>query len=145
MADKYDIHFQLISDSAQVSGKLFSFGFKSAVGVRGPQKLINRWIKTLITPKGSDPFDRNVGTGFYGLLGSNITSRQDVIDAVSLFIEDCNNQIRASDRRNQSSDSERLQTATLASLIENDEDGFEIYVNIRNAAGITVTIPLPTT
>jgi hypothetical protein len=145
MGDRYDIHFQLVPTSEQAGGKLFTFGFKAAVGVRGPQKLINRWIKTFLTPKGSDPFDLTNGTGFSGLFSSNRLSRQDMIDALTLFIEDCNDQIRAGDRRNLVPDDERLQSATLSNLEELGEDGYVVYINLRNVAGLTVAVPLPIT
>lgn len=144
MPSTYDIHFQLVPAEEQIGGKLFTFGFKSAVGVRGPQKLINRWVKTLLTPKGGDPYDPNAGTGFMGLLGSNIASYQDVVDALTLFIEDCNEQVRASDRRNLVPDDERLQSATLGQVLENGDDGFVVYIHLRNAAGLVVAVPLPT-
>jgi hypothetical protein len=110
----YDIHFQLVAKEKQIGGKFFSFGFKSAIGVAGPQKLINRWLKTFLTPKGSDPYDLSIGTNFYNLIGSNISTFQDIKDALALAVEDCNDQIRKSDRRRLAVDNERLQTATLA-------------------------------
>lgn len=146
MATTFDIHFQLINTAAeqQSSGKLFTFGFLTAVGVRGPQKLVNRWIKCLLTPLGSDPFNKFYGTNFSSLFGSNITGEQDIQDAVALFIDECNDQIRAMDRLNFPTDDERLQSASLTQIIELGDDGFDIYVNIRNVAGQVLTLQLPT-
>lgn len=139
----YDIHFQLVPAEEQTGGRYFTFGFESAVGVRGPQKLINRWLKCLLTPKGSDPSDKAYGTGFYGLLGSNITTQQDVVDALTLFIEDCNTQMRAMDRQRLAADDERLQSATLTRVVQIDESGYEAYVLIRNTANQSLTVQLP--
>lgn len=144
MATTYDIHFQLIPPDEQGGGKLFTFGFVSAVGVRGPQKLINRWLKCLMTPKGTDPYDLNYGTGFPNLIGSNISAIQDAIDALALFVEDCNSQVFAMDRRAFPPDNERLLSATLAKTIALGEDGFAAYVNLRNVAGETLPVMLPT-
>lgn len=141
MANRFDIHFQLAPPAEQSGGKLFTFGFKSAVGVRGPQKLVNRWIKTLLTPKGSDPYDARFGTGFMGLQGSNLSYR-DVVDAVALFVEDCNTQVRAGDRQAPLPDDERLQSATLEEVVDTG-DGFVIYIHLRNVAGQIVAVPLP--
>lgn len=143
MAAQFDIHFQLVTPEQQTGGKLFTFGFKSAVGVRGPQKLINRWLKCLLTPKGSDLSDKNYGTGFYGFMGSNITSHQDVVDALTLFIEDCNTQIRAMDRKRTAPEDERLLSATLIQATPAADDAYEVYVLIRNAAGQAVPVQLP--
>jgi hypothetical protein len=145
MATRFDIHFQILPKEQQVSTRVFGFGFVSAVGVRGPQKLINRWLKCLMTPQGSDPFDPTYGTGFANLIGSNIKSVEDVTEAAALFIQDANDQIRAFDKANFTPVDERLQTATIAKIVELGDDGFEIWVNITNAAGLTTPVVLPST
>lgn len=140
----YDIYFQIIPEEQQSGvSKFFTFGFKSAVGIRGPQKLINRWLKCLMTPKGSDPFDPNIGTGFPGLIGSNIYNFQDLTDAVVLFIEDCNEQILTWDKLYLPPDDERLLSATLVRLEPRNTDGFDAWVQIQNVAGTVVTLTLP--
>jgi hypothetical protein len=144
MAQTYDIHFQLVPPGEQDGGKLYTFGYVSAVGVKGPQKLINRWLKCFTTPKGSDPFDPESGTGFSNLIGSNISNDQDFVDAMALCIEDCNAQMLAMDRRNFPPDNERLLSATLAKTTALGDDGFAAYVNIRNVAGETYAVLLPT-
>jgi hypothetical protein len=144
MPSTYDIHFQILPADEQVSERVFGFGFVSAVGVRGPQKLINRWLKCLMTPQGSDPFSPTYGTGFANLIGSNISSVQDVLDAVSVFIQGCNEQIRAFDRAAFTPADERLQNATILRTIALD-DGFQIWVGITNAAGLQTPVVLPST
>ncbi len=145
MATTFDVHFQLIGDplEQQGSGKYFTFGFTTAVGVRGPQKLINRWIKCLLTPQGTDPYEPAYGTGFSNLLGSNITRDNDVQDAVAIFIEECNEQIRNMDRKNFPPDDERLKSASIFRIVERSRDGFDVYVHIRNMAGQVLTLQLP--
>lgn len=146
MPGKFDIHFQLLTPADQVSSsRNFGFGFSSAVGVRGPQKLINRWLKCLMTPKGSDPFTPGAGTVFANLIGGNIGNMKDVVDVIVLAVDDCNEQIRAIDRKALPPDDERLQSATLAEIIEAPSGGgFDAYIHIRNAAGTVVTVGLPT-
>lgn len=141
----FDIHFQLFNQGeGSGQGKLFSFGFISAIGVKGPQKLVNRWIKCLFTPKGTDAFVKTYGTGFGDLVGSNIGGIQDVQDAASLFIDDCSDQIRAQDRLNGLPDDERLKSATITNIVPRAEDGFDITVELRNVAGASLTFLLPT-
>jgi hypothetical protein len=141
----YDTHIQLLAPEVQErTGKFFGFGYVASVAIRGPQKLINRWLKCLLTPKGSDPREPAYGTGFTGLIGSNISSNKDVYDALTLFVEDCNNQIRAMDIRSFPPDEERLESATVAGVVPHASgDGFEVYVRLRNAAGLVVALQLP--
>lgn len=141
----YDIHFQLLDPKIQArTGKYLGFGYKSAVGVQGPQKLINRWLMCLMTPKGSDPREPNFGTGFMTLIGSSISNVKDAVDLAALAVEDCNQQIREADAVRLSPSDERLESAAITRYEPHPSGaGFEIYVTIRNAAGAVMPIPLP--
>lgn len=142
---RYDIHFQLVPEAEQPysAGKVFTFGFTSAVGVRGPQKLVNRWLKCLLTAKGSDPLRPNYGTGYSDLFGSNVSRYQDFLDAVALAVNDCNGQLQAIDRAQFPPDDERLASATIASIVPRGSDGYDVYVYIRNVAGAVLTAQVP--
>lgn len=141
----FDIHFQIVPEAEQEAtpGKLFTFGFTSAIGVKGPQKLINRWLKCLFTLKGTDLRDAAYGTGYPELIGSNINSLRDFTDAVSLFVSDCNNQITAFDQAQFPPDDERLDSANLTSIVPRGGDGYDVFVTIKNTAGTPVTIEIP--
>ena len=141
----YDIHFQQVPADEQPysGGKVFTFGFTSAVGVRGPQKLVNRWLKCLLTAKGTDPLRPAYGTGYANLIGSNISRYQDFVDAVALAINDCNGQIRAIDRTQFPPDDERLASATITSIVPRGSDGYDVYVSIKNIAGAVITAQVP--
>lgn len=145
MATPYDVHFQIIPVADQTSERVFGFGFVSAVGVRGPQKLVNRWLKCFMTPQGSDPFSPRYGTSFPDLIGSNIQSTSDVIDVVALAIQDCNEQVRAFETTNNTPLDERLGTAAVLRILEDGGDGFQIWVGITNAAGLQTPVLLPST
>jgi hypothetical protein len=145
MANRYDVHVQILPAEQQVSSRVFGFGYVSAVGIRGPQKLINRWLKCLMTPQGSDPFDPAYGTGFANFIGANIHNINDVLDAAVLFVQECTAQIRALDKVNFPPLDERLQTATIQKIVNLGVDGFEIWVAITNAAGVTTPVVLPST
>ena len=140
----YDIYFSITDVDTQLNtGQLFTFGFTSAVGVQGPQKLVNRWVHCFLTPKGSDPLDLGYGTECAGLIGSNTPSVRDAVDALALYIDDCNEQITAIDRRIFPPDNERLQSAELVKVVLLEPDGLQAYVEIKNIAGQKVTLPLP--
>jgi hypothetical protein len=145
MATTYDIHFQIVPEEEQegANGRVFTFGYASAVGVKGPQKLVNRWVKCFFTLKGSDPLLRTYGTGFSELIGSNVSRPDDFTDAVALAINDCNQQITAFDQKNFPPDDERLSSAVLTSVVPRGADGYDVYVTIKNAAGALLTTLLP--
>lgn len=146
MATTYDVHFQMVSTQEQLSanGKVFTFGYTSAVGVKGPQKLANRWLKCFCTLKGSDLLAPEYGTIFPEIIGSNISRRQDFTDAMTLYIEDCNQQIRTFDLAQFPPLDERLASAVLTSVIPRGVDGYDVYVTIKNMAGTLLTVQVPT-
>lgn len=145
MPATFDIHFQMLPIAEQTSTRVFGFGFVSAVGVRGPQKLINRWLKCFLTQQGTDPLTATYGTGFASLIGSNISSIPDIIDAVSLFILDCNAQIKALETANFTPADEQLASATILKIVEQGDDGLQIWIGITNAAGLQTPVLLPST
>jgi len=141
----FDVHFQLLSEAEQTvsGGRVFSFGFTTALGVKGPQKLVNRWLKCLCTLKGTDLLSPTYGTGFPELIGSNVSQQQDVIDAMALFIEDCNDQITAFDQKKFPPQDERLASAVLTSVIPRGDSDYDIYVAMKNAAGVVLNVKVP--
>jgi hypothetical protein len=145
MAATYDIHFQILPAEDQRSERVYGFGYTSAVGVRGPQKLINRWVKCFMTQQGSDPFSPRYGTGFPGIIGSNISSVEDVIDAVALFIQDCNEQVRGQERGTALPADERLGGATILRVVQEGPVGFDVWIGITNAVGLQTPVLLPST
>ena len=142
----YDIHFQVIPEEDQLTagGRVFSFGFTSAIGVRGPQKLMNRWIKCLFTLRGSDLLSPEYGTGFPDLIGSNISQQRDFEDAVALFISDCSAQIAALDQAQSPPANERLDSAVLTAVVPRGAVGYDVYVTLKNVAGQLIPLILPT-
>lgn len=143
MATRFDIHFQILPSADQLGEQVFGFGFTSAVGVRGPQKLINRWLKCFMTPQGTDPFNPKYGTGFGSLIGSNIGNIDDVKDAVALFVQDCNAQVKKFDLASGTPANERLSSATIIQVVERASDGFDVYIGITNTAGQQTPVQLP--
>lgn len=143
MASTYDVHFQILPPEEQVSTRVFGFGYVSAVGVRGPQKLINKWLKCFMTPQGSDPFSPGYGTGFADLIGSNVDSIEDAVDAIALFVQACSDQIKAFDRAALTPADERLQNASILEVGSASEDSVVIWIGITNAAGVQTPVMLP--
>jgi len=139
---KYDVHFQPVPASEVKGFKCFEFGFEAALKVSGPQALVNRWVKTLMTPKGSDPLDPTYGTVFGRLVGSNIPGvNTDIQDLVSIAVDDANEQVRQQDVAGFFPDNERLLSAEIIDFVEG-ADGFEVWVRIKNMAEEAITFRL---
>lgn len=135
MADKYDIHFQPVPASDVRGYKCFEFGFASALKAKGLLALRNRWVKTLMTPKGTDPLYPERGTAFGNLPGSNITRvTTDLQDLTAQAIDEASDQVREQDINGLYDSDEQLLSATLIQYTES-EDGIEVWVLIKNMAG----------
>jgi len=134
MANKYDIYFQPVAEGEVRSFKCFEFGYASALKVRGPQALVNRWVKVFMTPKGSDPLYPAEGTAFGNLPGSNITRiSDDLQDMVSIAMDDASNQVREQDVAGLYDADEQLQSAELLRF-ETVADGIAVWIIIKNMA-----------
>jgi hypothetical protein len=140
----YDIHFQPIPADQVYGYKCFGFGYAAALKVKGPQALVNRWVKTFMTPLGSDPLYPESGTTFGNLIGANFSAiTTDVQDMVLMAIQDANEQVHEQDLQGFFPEDERLQSAELMELI-NVAAGFEVWVLIKNIAGDALPVPLVT-
>lgn len=141
---RYDIHFQPVTPVADIVGyKMFTFGFTAALGVRGPQALVNRWAKTFTTPKGSDLLHPAYGTQFGDMFGSNIEDFSSLQDIVIMAIDDANEQVAAQDASGMMNADESLANATLGWLTPlPDGDGFDIGVILTNKANQNLTLRL---
>ena len=123
---------------------MFTFGFRASLKVQGPQALVNRWAKTFMTPKGSNPLHKDEGTAFGRLVGSNIDAYHGGLeDVILLSIEDANEQVRQQDLDGLYPENERLANATLLQLEESATgDGVAVWVRIVNVAGEVLPVKL---
>ncbi len=138
----YDIHFQPIPQSEVQGYKIFTFGFKAALKVQGPQSLVNRWVKTFMTPKGSDPLYNNAGTNFAEMVGANVTRiTEELKDVTILSIADANEQVKKQDIEGLFSDDSRLMSATLLDFVQT-ADGIELWVEIKTMSGDVLAVRL---
>jgi len=141
---RYDMHFQPVPADEVRGYKCFEFGYQSALKVRGPQALVNRWVKTLMTPLGSDPLYPSEGTSFGNLVGANVGSvNVNLQDLINIAFQEANEQVREQDLEGYFSDDERLQSAELMEF-EETADGFVVWVLIKNVAGDALPVPLTT-
>ncbi len=140
----YDIHFQPVPADRVYGFRCFEFGFQAALKVKGMQALVNRWVKTLMTPLGSDLLDPTAGTTFGNLVGSNFGAiSSDIQDLVVMAIEDASDQVKEQDLQGYFTDDEKLQSAELLDFVEVTA-GFEVWILIKNVAGDALSVPLVT-
>ena len=138
----YDIHFQPAVDPSNTGFKAFEFGFTASLKVDGFQSLINRWLKVIMTPEGSDPLYPDYGTVLPNLIGSNVNDlTTELEDAITLSVTSANSQVREQDLEGLYPEEERLKQATVVD-IQLGEDSIEAWVEIENMAGTRLTIPL---
>lgn len=140
-----DIHYQPVPVSEVRSTKVFTFGFQSAKKVEGLQALVNRWVRILMTPRGSDPLELNAGTDFGTLVGTNIpkSARGSLLDVVAMAIDDASEQVKEQDKNMLYNESESLDQVNLLRFQVNTAgDGFDVWVEIINKAGETLTTRL---
>jgi hypothetical protein len=131
---RYSYHFQLIDPDQQgLARSNFSLNLARPIAVRGPQKLINRWVQCFFTTRGSDPINTSFGTSFTSLVGGNTTgSADDIRASIEIAVQDCNEQIRLIDARSPwLSPSERLSGATIILYNPIRSDAIEFWVEIR--------------
>lgn len=141
---KYDIHFQPVPADQVLRNRCMEFGYAAPLKVSGFQSLINRWTKTLLTPRGSNPLQREEGTNFSNLQGANIASvTTGVRDLVALEIESANEQVREQDVEGFRPDNERLQSGELQQFVQSTT-GFDVWVKLTNSAGEEVSFRVMT-
>lgn len=141
---RYDLHIQLIDPSQQVYGSNFSFGLESPILVTGFQSLINRWMKTFMTPKGSHPVRRQEGTEFPYLIGSNVRDLGSLEATVAEHIDDANQQVVAVDRISPLlTKNQRLRSGALKQFNVVGTSGIEFWVELTNQANERLQVLIP--
>lgn len=149
----YDIHYQPIDPATQAAtrtGRFFTFGFPKPVGVAGPQKLADRWIRLFMATQNSSALRPDRGTQFASLLGANVTQVADLQALMHLYVDQCNDQLQALDAADSGrflSDDERLRSGNITTFNVLPPDGFDCVVELRSVSGkrVTVLIPVSTT
>lgn len=142
---RYDLHTQALPpDQQRNTQRIFTLGYADSLGVAGFQMLINMWLRIFFTRRGSDPTNLNRGTSFTNLIGST-TSLIDAEDTVRTSIDECNEQVRDIQARDQSlAERERFANAQLIRYTNDPSaPGFEMWVEITNASGEKLQVNIP--
>jgi len=143
MARQFDIHFQSLPASEYYGTKPFTFGQTRSLGIAGLQKLVNLFLKYLMTPIGTNPLDLDEGTEVPGLIGSNVNV-DDAKEILVLAVEKTVGAITARQSMQPPPDDEMLAGATVTDFISIPAlQGFSAQIYIRNVEGAELTFLLP--
>lgn len=142
---RYDLHFDLVNPLDQEArGAAFDLNATRPTAIRGPQKLLNRYVKAFLTTQGSNPLHRKDGTDFTSLVQGNVEDPEDVQAALLLMIDDAADQIKAVDQRSPWLDNdERLRAANLTIFRQIGPTRFEVHIELTTTSGARVTALLP--
>lgn len=133
-----DIWINFYSDEA--GKKAFSFGGPTPMPVTGLTKLLTHWLKALFTSLGSDPTDKEAGSNFPQLIGSNVGLVDELFEAVTISLDQASENVRRNQRSQDLPEDEQLGGVTLQSLEEDGADGILVAVILENALGQALLI-----
>ncbi len=142
----YDIHIEGVPQDQIRRDKFLWFGDfedRDMVAVQGIQKTVDRFLKCLLTPAGTDISDPNYGTKLTRAFLGNIdlASARQLATLAVIQAEEC---IRRYDVINGAPEDERLASAVVETIeMDKAASGFEMVVLLKNAAGTTVRVMLP--
>lgn len=144
----FDIHIEGVPVGEIVNERFLQFGAyedRKVIAVRGIQKMVDRFMKCILTPSGTDISDLEYGTQLANLFLGNLDSAG-LRQLVALSVIQAEERIIQYDTVNGAPEEERLSSAVLESLTLQEEDigsGFEMTVLLQNAAGTTVRVLIP--
>jgi len=140
---KYDIALQLLDPSAQRTRALLTLGANPRI-VTGGQKLLGRFLKILLTSKGSHPVRRDEGTGFTTLIRRPAAELRGAEALVAEYIEDAAEQVRSLDRAEPSRPpEERLLAASVLRYTETSPGTTDVWVELMTADRQRLRVVLP--
>ena len=139
----FDVHFEGLPIDQILGGRSLTFGdYTRPVGIKGVQKMVNRFIKCMLTPLGSDLSDPEYGTALAASLIGNIDSST-LYSLATRAVATAEQKIRSYDSEYDIPDDERLASVEIDNIaIDREAPGVVIYLLLRNAAGTTVAAQL---
>jgi hypothetical protein len=140
----FDLYLEGIAAADQEQGKFLTFGdYDRHIGVDGIHKLMMRFLKCMLTPKGSDFTDPDYGTDLAALFNTNADTRL-IGQVASQAVTDTVGTLRAYDAEYEIDDAERILAAEITDL-SIDETGprVDLVVQITNVEGTQALFLVP--
>lgn len=144
MSDKFDIHIEGMPLGVATSVRSITFGaYPRSLGVRGPQKMVDRFLKCLMTPIGSDLSDPEYGTPLAAaLLRSTVPEALQSLAVRSVAAAE--EKIREYDSTYGLPERERLRSVRIDQIhIDSEGQGVVLELTLENTAGEVVKTLLP--
>ncbi len=140
----FDIHFEGVPRADLQGSRFLTFGpYPRTVGVQGVQKMVNRYLKCLCTPIGTDISDPEYGTELLNLFLGNVDART-LEQIITMAVRGAETKIKQYDVQNSAPVDERLSSATIATLdIDTTNLGFDLTLHLSNVAGTRVLVLVP--
>ena len=140
----FDIHIESLGADAK-GHKFLTFGdYPRHVGIKGLQKLVNRFILCLFTPVGTHLSDRDYGTDLATALTGN-TEHDALRDLAQVAVSDAEDKIKEYDVEYGPPNDERLAGVQLQDLqVDLSNRSVEMKIQLSNVAGTTVLLLVPT-
>lgn len=110
--------------------------------VQGGIKLVQQFLRTLLTDKGSDVFDPSRGTFFYKLLLGNSADLESIKNTVYESIREATSQVRYHTRRHNTSKDEVLNKVDINQLYLYD-NGIVVEITLLTEEGTDIVIRVP--
>lgn len=139
MTIKYDIHIESLPADQLQGPSCLTFGsYGRVLGVSGAQKMVNRFMKCMMTPLGSDTSDLTYGTQWTMSFLSNVNPR-DLFSIAAQSVASAEQKIQEYDSIQGVSDDERLASAEIEDIyVDESGPGIVLVVRLRNASGTVV-------
>lgn len=140
----FDIHIEGVPQGEIKGSRFLTFGnYDRTLAVRGIQKMVNRYLKCLCTPKGTDISDSEYGTNLMNMFLGNVDTRS-LQQLVALAVQDAEAKIQQYDVENGAPIDERLSGVTIENLVEDTANvGFNLTLVLSNVAGTKVRVLMP--
>jgi len=140
----FDIHIEGVPRNQLNGIQGLTFGsYSRSLGVRGVQKMVDRFVKCMLTAVGSDLSDPDYGTPLAGAFLGNIDpgtlrtlTLQSVVAAEA--------KIKEYDSEYALNDEERLASVRVDDVnIDEVESGVTVTLTLKNVAGVAVRVLVP--
>ncbi len=141
MTNRYDIHVETLDESKALGVEFLTFGdYDKSLGIKGFQKMVNRFVKCLMTPLGTDLSDSSYGTILADSLGNNVDPSA-MFALVAQSVVAAEDKITEYDSQYALPDDERLGSVKVENVV-NDPNAFGVLITLqmRNVAGTVVVL-----
>jgi hypothetical protein len=144
VSNTFDIHYEGLNIDQVAGIRATTFGdYPRVLGVRGIQKMVNRYLKAILTPKGTDLSDRDYGTHLAAALGNNV-DRSTLGALAAQSVRDAENKVREYDSEYGTDDDERLSKVELeGTVVDPEGNGVFLSILLENVSGVKVRLLIP--